>query len=179
VAPGPRTDPAYSADHTYSVVIDLGQYAGRLYVGNRDCGFFDNSGQLVVTLTRVERECTSDPDCDDGNVCTDESCDTDLGCVVTENSAPCDDGNACTQTDGCQEGTCIGSDPVVCSAADQCHAEGVCDPTTGICSNPGEPDGTPCDDGLRSTKTDVCMVGHCVGLKNGGGSTPKPTPRPH
>jgi len=41
------------------------------------------------------------------------------------NGQPCNDGNACTQTDTCGAGeACIGSNPVVCTALDQCHAVG-------------------------------------------------------
>jgi len=39
--------------------------------------------------------------CDDGDVCTDDSCDSAEGCVNTPNAAPCDDGNACTEDDVC------------------------------------------------------------------------------
>src|SRR2546425_3887402 len=56
----------------------------------------------------------------------------------------CDDGNACTQTDTCEAGACVGANPVVCTASDQCHAAGTCDPATGTCTNPARPDGAPC-----------------------------------
>jgi hypothetical protein len=77
--------------------------------------------------------------------------------------APCNDGSACTQTDTCQTGTCTGSNPVACTASDQCHAVGGCDPTTGLCSNPAQPDGTPCNDGSACTQTDTCQTGTCTG----------------
>jgi hypothetical protein len=51
VSPGLTTAPAYTSDHTYAIVVDLGAYAGRIYVGNRDCGFWDNSGALTITVT--------------------------------------------------------------------------------------------------------------------------------
>jgi hypothetical protein len=51
----------------------------------------------------------------------------------------CDDGNACTRTDTCVAGECVGTDPVVCKASDQCHDGGVCDPATGACSDPAKP----------------------------------------
>jgi hypothetical protein len=59
------------------------------------------------------------------------------------NGTTCDDGNACTQTDTCQAGVCVGSNDVVCTASDQCHVVGTCDPTTGVCSNAVAPDSTP------------------------------------
>jgi RHS repeat-associated protein len=50
----------------------------------------------------------------------------------------CTDGNLCTQSDSCQTGVCIGADPVVCVAQNNCEEPGTCDPATGECS-PGVP----------------------------------------
>src|SRR5439155_824856 len=77
--------------------------------------------------------------------------------------APCDDGNACTRTDTCQAGACVGTNPVVCTAADQCHTAGACNPATGVCTNPAKLDGAPCDDGTASTRSGSCAAGACVG----------------
>lgn len=46
-------------------------------------------------------------DCDDNNVCTADSCDSDTGCVNVDISSTCDDGNPCTvnscdPVNGCQ-----------------------------------------------------------------------------
>jgi hypothetical protein len=80
---------------------------------------------------------------------------------------PCDDGNACTLTDTCQEGVCNGSTAegitITCAPIDQCHAAGVCDPSTGLCNNPPLADGTSCDDGDVSTAKDICTAGTCGG----------------
>lgn len=58
--------------------------------------------------------------CDDGNVCTDDSCNAATGCVFTPvgDGAACDDADACTDNDACWGGTCSGElvcepDPVV------------------------------------------------------------------
>ena len=75
----------------------------------------------------------------------------------------CNDGNGCTQTDTCQAGACVGSNPVTCTATDQCHVAGTCDPHTGVCSNPAAADGTACSDGNACTQTDTCQAGACVG----------------
>ena len=73
----------------------------------------------------------------------------------------CNDGDACTQTDHCVSGACSGSNPVVCTAADQCHIAGVCNSSTGTCSVPNAPDGTPCmlGDGVLG---EACLAGACV-----------------
>ena len=83
--------------------------------------------------------------------------------VPRPNGSPCDDGDACTQTDTCQYGDCVGANPIVCTATDQCHGPGVCDPATGICSNPNKPNGVDCNDGNACTAGDTCQDGVCTG----------------
>lgn len=130
--------------------------------------------------------------CDDGNLCTASStcqaglctgptkvctaldachdvgtCNTSTGqCSnpVKVSGTACDDLNACTQTDACNStGTCVGSNTITCSALDQCHVAGLCNPSTGTCSNPNKPDGTGCNDSNPCTQTDGCVSGTCVG----------------
>jgi hypothetical protein len=131
--------------------------------------------------------------CDDGNLCNGaETCGGTAGCqtgtavVCTAldqchdvgtcepttgvcsnpakaNGAACNDSNACTQTDTCESGACVGGNPVVCTALDQCHVAGVCDTTTGVCTNPDKANGTTCNDGDACTQTDTCESGACVG----------------
>ncbi len=94
------------------------------------------------------------------------TCDSATGACsnpAATDGTPCDDANACTQTDGCQGGVCRGSNPVVCTASDACHVAGTCDTSTGACSNPAAPDGTPCFDGNLCTQTDLCATGACIG----------------
>src|SRR5437870_4813001 len=69
------------------------------------------------------------------------------------NGTACNDGNACTQTDSCQNGSCVGANPMVCTA-DQCHDPGTCNPATGVCSAPtNKTNGTACNDGNPCTQT--------------------------
>src|SRR6185369_35983 len=53
--------------------------------------------------------------------------------------------------------------PVVCTASDQCHNAGTCDPETGLCSNPNKANGSSCDDGNACTQSDTCQAGVCAG----------------
>ena len=76
---------------------------------------------------------------------------------------PCNDQDLCTTTDTCQAGVCGGT-AVTCAALDQCHAAGTCDPTTGACSTPNKPEGTPCDDTDLCTTSDTCQSGACGGV---------------
>lgn len=94
------------------------------------------------------------------------ACDPATGaCAVTPkaDATPCSDGDACTQGDTCQAGVCTAGPALECIAIDACHVAGSCDPTTGQCSNPAQPDGTACDDGDACTMADACIAGTCVG----------------
>jgi hypothetical protein len=51
---------------------------------------------------------------------------------------------------------------VACVPLDQCHDAGICEPTTGNCTNPPKPDGTACSDGEPCTIGDACALGACV-----------------
>lgn len=129
--------------------------------------------------------------CNDGNVCTQTdvcqkglctgtkpvtcaasdqchsagTCDKVLGCSnpVKSDGTTCSDGNACTRTDACSSGVCKGSSPISCTASDQCHQAGTCDPASGVCSNPSKTDGTACNDGKACTSADQCKGGVCGG----------------
>jgi len=94
-----------------------------------------------------------------GDVC-ENSCSCNSTSPSCQNGAEpdgdaCNDGNPCTRHDTCQAGRCIGSDAVVCAPVDQCHLGGICDTTTGSCTNPAKPDGTPCNGG-------ACQNGACT-----------------
>ncbi len=80
---------------------------------------------------------------------------------IANNGTACNDGNGCTRTDQCQAGACTGSNPVLCSASDQCHSVGVCASSTGVCSNPAVANGTSCNDSNACTASDSCQVGVC------------------
>jgi hypothetical protein len=123
------------------------------------------------------------------------TCDSATGACSNPpvpDTTPCTDYDACTQTDVCQAGTCVGGNPVVCTALDACHVAGTCETTTGFCSNPpvdpgvcaavgpcnvagacnaityacatsNKPDGAACNDGDACTQTDQCSAGACIG----------------
>jgi hypothetical protein len=52
---------------------------------------------------------------------------------------------------------------MTCAASDQCHTAGVCNPATGVCSNPAKADGSACDDENLCSQTDRCVSGVCTG----------------
>jgi len=68
--------------------------------------------ELWATAAPPPPGCSTDADCDDGNVCTDDACNLATGnCVRVNNTNPCDDGNACTTLDRCGAGVCVGGPP--------------------------------------------------------------------
>ena len=100
--------------------------------------------------------------CNDNNPCTTDTCSADSGCANAANEEACDDGNLCT-TNACVSGQCVTTQITACTAMDDCHFAGTCDPTTGVCSNPARPDNTGCDDSDLCTQSDLCLLGICVG----------------
>lgn len=116
----------------------------------------DAVGACVGCITAAD--CGAAPACKVAT-CTAGAC----GTANAIDASPCNDSNACTQLDSCQAGVCTGGNPVVCTAADQCHNVGTCNTATGMCSNPVTGDGTGCNDNNACTGTDTCQAGICTG----------------
>ena len=104
--------------------------------------------------------------CDDSNACTNDSCDSKLGCVHKANTSPCSDGDACTQSDVCADSKCVSGAIKVCEDNVLCTAD-TCNKTTGVCIfDATAMNGTPCDDGNGCTLGDNCKGGFCsVGIQ--------------
>ena len=97
--------------------------------------------------------------CNDQNLCTDDTCHPDLGCLNTPNSSPCQDGDACTNGDTCGEGLCQPGKPVNCDDGNVCTDDG-CDPQDGCVHTVNN---SQCDDNNECTTGDHCAGGVCVG----------------
>ena len=85
-------------------------------------------------------------DCNDNNLCTIDACDPTRGCVYTV--IDCNDGNACTE-DWCDPPTGCKHTPINCDDGNPCTTN-ECDPAVGCVHNP-----ISCDDG------DPCTIGTC------------------
>ena len=100
--------------------------------------------------------------CNDGNSCTDDSCEAEAGCIHANNSSACEDGNVCSVDDICLEGQCQGGAPLLCDDGNPCTND-ACDEGQGCVFEPNE---ESCDDGNICTLGDQCQEGVC-----GAGST--------
>ncbi len=102
--------------------------------------------------------------CNDNNLCTDDACDSTLGCVNTANVSPCDnDGNACTQNDTCSGKICLVGPTKVCDDGLDCTTDS-CNHATGVCVFDPAPTTVACDDGNACTVADKCTAtGQCAG----------------
>jgi hypothetical protein len=67
----------------------------------------------------------------------------------------CGLGNKC-ETTNCVAGQCV---PVFCTSLDDCHDVGVCNPKTGVCSNPAKTDDSPCG---NVNDCSFCKSGVCT-----------------
>ncbi|MFC1654515.1 RCC1 domain-containing protein [Myxococcota bacterium] len=106
-------------------------------------------------------ECTSDPQCDDGNECTTDAC-VASACENTPviDGTSCDDGQYCSDPDACQGGICQGPQRDCSGVADQCN-NAQCNEGLDQCEAIQKFDGTGCEDGLYCTINDSCQAGFC------------------
>jgi hypothetical protein len=149
-----------------------------------DDEFTPDAGGLSGWCVNLVSVCTADSDCNDGLVCTTDTCVSGF-CNHANNTVACDDANACTANDTCSGGVCVGDPPPPCDDGDACTANS-CDPATGLCIHPAivcddgnsctddicnvatgcvftTNDANTCTDNSLCTPTDVCQNGVCVG----------------
>ncbi len=98
-------------------------------------------------------------DCNDDDVCTDDSCAGAVCSNVFDPSNVCDDGIPCTATDDCATGTCVGFGDA-CDDDNPCTTD-ICAPADGACTHVPN-SSADCDDGDGCTVGDTCIQGACV-----------------
>ena len=132
-----------------------------------DGGTFE---QFIHITCLLGNQCCSGVNCDDGNPCTNDTCNATYGCQhsnVADGTA-CDDGKACTTSDHCSGGTCVGTN--TCDDGNPCTYN-TC--TTSGCTYPLKPVGTACCESPDNPCTTANPCGTCndVGVC-GSGSGP-------
>jgi cysteine-rich repeat protein len=108
--------------------------------------------------------------CNDGNVCTTDSCIEGEGCAYADNTKACEDGNLCTVNDKCGGGKCLAGLPMDCEDGNACTDDS-CNPLLGCVHTNNA---TECDDLDPCTTKSQCSGGMCVGtgLKDCADSNP-------
>jgi hypothetical protein len=101
-------------------------------------------------------------DCDDSNLCTDDTCDFIGGCVSMANAATCDDGDACTVGDTCSNSTCGKGGPKDCDDKNACTVDSC--GGGGACLHLAVDVTTACDDANICTVLDTCVGATCTGV---------------
>ncbi len=138
---------------------------------------FQGAAYIFLNPIALDGEvCTEAAGCKSGfcvdGVCCNTACDagacdacskaagaaTDGVCQILD----VDDHDDCT-VDACDPVQGITHTATPCVALDACHVAGVCNASTGVCTNPNQMDGTACDDGNPATGQDVCTAGVCAG----------------
>ncbi len=104
--------------------------------------------------------CTGGPatNCNDGNPCTNDSCQPDIGCLNEPILAPCSDLDACTLGDECVDGTCEPGPAADCDDGNVCTDDS-CDPGSGCIHTANN---AACSDGNACTDGDQCLNGDCL-----------------
>ena len=125
-------------------------------------GFPCENGDLCnLADTCADGVCMGGPkvNCNDGNLCTDDSCAPDSGCTHQPSSAACDDGDVCTKADYCAGGECQpGLVLQPCDDGNICTDDS-CEPLSG-CAHVAN--NAACDDGNACTDNDYCEGGQCT-----------------
>ena len=119
----------------------------------------DDGSQCSTADSCVGGQCTGKTiDCDDKNLCTNDTCKAASGCTHEAKTGACDDGDSCTEKDACAKGKCAGT-ALICDDGNPCTTDS-CDPKAGCTFGPNDkpcvgPD--PCIGGT------TCKNGKCQG----------------
>ena len=107
----------------------------------------------------LDGDCVFDgtSDCNDGNACTADGCDPNVGCTYEMTEAPCDDDDICTLGDHCHLGDCISAGSLSCNDSNDCTDDS-CEPDTGCVFTPNS---APCDLENDCSTLDYCSQGKC------------------
>lgn len=143
---------------------------GGCFIGNQcyDQGDPHPSSACLICDGAAAPHAWTQLSCDDGNGCTDDSCDVALGCLnVNDDANTCSDNNSCSSDDHCEAGQCVGTCACVldsdCVEPKPACGNWQCQNNECVVAPDSAQYGDPCDDGDFCTSNDVCSAAGCVG----------------
>lgn len=169
--------------HPYGVGI--GTDGAAAYVANQaddTVSVIDTATSAVVATVGVGRRPTAfglftggpepspcsvpGPDgCDDGDICTVDSCTVDHGCRhehiagCCNGDVDCNDASVCTGAETCVDHACLAGTALACDDGNSC-TDDLCDAVSG-CQHTSRTG--PCDDHNACTVGDTCSASICIG----------------
>lgn len=102
--------------------------------------------------------------CDDGDVCTKDTCDPKTGGCTTSNAAngtACALADKCVTTAACTDGQCAAVKKVACPDSTKVCVDNVCDPKTGKCGEKTADNGALCTLANKCVDKAACANGAC------------------
>jgi RHS repeat-associated protein len=145
-------------------------YKSSVIGGATGGGGSNYTGSYSGTLSVMPQQPCSNVTCTAPDSCHVSTCKVMTGLCSTAavtNGTACTSSNHCLSNTTCQSGVCSGTSLVCPPAADSCHLQASCDPSTGQCpAQAPAPDGTACNDGKACTTGDACHSGVCAGTVN-------------
>lgn len=91
----------------------------------------DDTCNFFTGLCNTPKQCAND-----GNVCTDDVCDLGTGLCGVANTLPCSDDNPCTLDDVCAASACVPGAAMVCPSDGNPCTNDICNTETGLCGVP-------------------------------------------
>jgi hypothetical protein len=137
---------------------------GCIYLPVADGEPCDNGDQCDGQDECIAGDCLSKgipKDCSDGDGCTIDSCDYELGCqhVDAADGTGCADADLCNGDEVCNGGVCAAETPLDCDDLNACTTDS-CDPTAG-CQHQELPDDEVCGECRRCTDGLCLPAGDC------------------
>lgn len=120
-----------------------------------------DQGADAAILRRPGDICRKDGDCASGRCGPNDRTGRQRCLCASAADCPVPGDKCLTAT--CAAGVCGTTTAVTCTALDQCHVAGTCDPRTGVCSNPTQPNGTACEHPDACLAGATCQNGTCTG----------------
>ena len=127
-----------------------------------DCDYLDGCvGNDYYDYNDISNACLSDCSCENNLCGVPVIYVNDARCTQCQTDVDCNDGSLCT-IDSCVNFVCVNTIKDCSGLNDQCNL-GVCNTDSGLCETQPANNGLGCDDNNLCTTSDICVGGVCTG----------------